>query len=244
MILDHATWLLFLWILGNQAGVPVPAVPALLVAGALAGSGRLSLAMVTAAAVVASLGADVMWYGLGRWQGMQVLKGIGRISPSAGSLVHNARRVFAAHVGPFQLSARFLPELNAIAGGLAGAEKVSIIRFVSYGVLSALTWAGAWIGLGYFLSPAVTATAAYLGIRLIVLFLAPFVLYLFFYRARWHHVIRVLRQSGVNRGALSTARKTGDRTIGPDVQLAGRDEASLCGIAGRHRALSGGAAGR
>jgi membrane protein DedA with SNARE-associated domain len=243
MILDHAQWLLFLWILGNQGGVPVPVVPALLGAGALAGSGHLSLAMVTAVAVVASLGADLIWYGLGRWRGLQALKVIGRISPSAGSLVHNARRVFAAHLGPFQVSARFLPELNAIAGGLAGATKVGIIRFVSYGVLSALTWAGGWIGLGYFLSPAVTATAAHLDIRLIVLFLAPFALYLFFYRTRWHHVIRVLRQRGMNRGALSPVRETGDRAVGPDVQSAGRDEPSLCGIPGRHRALSGGVGG-
>ncbi len=41
MILDHAEWFLFAWVFGNQAGVPVPVVPALLGAGALAKSGRL-----------------------------------------------------------------------------------------------------------------------------------------------------------------------------------------------------------
>jgi hypothetical protein len=52
------------------------------------------------------------------------------------------RRVAVAHGGTFQLGARFLPQLNAIAAGLAGATNVGITRFVCYGAVSALTWAG------------------------------------------------------------------------------------------------------
>jgi membrane protein DedA with SNARE-associated domain len=109
-------------------------------------------------------------------------------------LVRRAQHVFVAHAGAFQLGARFLPELNAIAGGLAGATKASITRFVCYGVISALTWAGAWIWIGYFLSHVVRETALRLGVRLIVLFLAAFALYLPFQRARRHRLIRGFRQ--------------------------------------------------
>lgn len=164
MILEHATWFLFAWVFCNQAGIPVPVVPALLGAGVLAGRGHLSMAVVIGIAVGASLAADLTWYGLGRWRGPRVLKMLGRLAPNAGMLVHRAQHVFAVHVGAFQIGARFLPELNAIAGGLAGATKASITRFVCYGVVSALTWAGAWIGFGYFLSHAVRAAAARLGI--------------------------------------------------------------------------------
>jgi membrane protein DedA with SNARE-associated domain len=195
---------LFAWVFGNQVGVPVPVVPALLGAGALAGSGHLSLAVIMAVAVDASLGADLTWYGLGRWRGAQVLKVFGRLSPNAGSLVRRARHVFAAHVGAFQLGARFLPELNAIAAGLAGATKLNIPRFVCYGAASALMWAGAWTGLGYFLSHAVTETAARLGIRLVVLFLAAFALYLPFQRLRRHRMIRVFRRARMGRSDLET----------------------------------------
>ncbi len=62
MILEHATWFLFAWVFCNQAGVPVPVVPALLGAGALAGSGHLSVAVVIGIAVGASLVADLTWY--------------------------------------------------------------------------------------------------------------------------------------------------------------------------------------
>ncbi len=211
VILEHAEWFLFAWVFGNQAGVPVPVVPALLGAGALAGSGDLSMAVIIGIAVGASLAADLTWYGLGRWRGARVLKMLGRLAPTAGVLVRRAQRVFAAHVGTFQLGARFLPELNAIGAGLAGATRVSIIRFVCYGAVSALTWAGAWIGLGYLFSHPVTETAAHLGIRLIVLFLAPFALYLPFHRVRRHRLIRVFRQARSSPDDLKAQLENGAR---------------------------------
>ena len=216
MILEHAGWFLFAWVFGNQAGVPVPVVPALLGVGALAGSGHLSMAVIIGIAVGASLAADLTWYGLGRWRGARVLKMFGRLAPNAGMLVHRAQHVFVAHRRTFQLGARFLPELNAIAAGLAGATNASITRFVCYGAVSALTWAGAWVGLGYFLSHAVTETAARLGIRVIVLFLAAFALYLPFHRVRRHRLIRVFRQARGSPDDLSAQLESDvRRTIPP-----------------------------
>jgi membrane protein DedA with SNARE-associated domain len=209
MMVDHAEWFLFAWVLANQVGVPLPAAPALLAAGVLAGSGHVSMAAIIGTAVGGSLAADMTWYGLGRWRGAQALEILGRFAPSAGILVTHARHAFAAHGGAFQLGARFLPELNAIAAGLAGATKVSIARFVCYGAGSALTWAGGWIGMGYVLSQAVTETAARLGIRLIVFFLAAFALYLLFHRVRRHHLIRVFRQARVSPDDLEARVEKG-----------------------------------
>src|SRR5258707_2128336 len=64
VITDYASWILFAWILANQTGVPVPVVPALLGAGALAGSGRLRIAVILAVGVGATLVADLGWYSL------------------------------------------------------------------------------------------------------------------------------------------------------------------------------------
>ncbi len=225
---NHAEWLFFAWVFCNQAGVPLPVVPALLGAGVLAGSGYLSMAAIIGIAVGASLAADVTWYGLGRWRGMRVLKMLGRFAPNAGILVSRARHAFAAHGGAFQLGARFLPELNAIAAGLAGATRVSITRFVCYGAVSALTWAGGWIGLGYILSQAVTETAAHLGIRLIVLFLATFALYLLFHRVRRHRLIRLFRPARLNPDDLETRVENGARVstpLLPPAHFSGKEDA-------------------
>jgi membrane protein DedA with SNARE-associated domain len=211
MILDHAEWFLFVWVFGNQAGVPVPVVPALLGAGALAGSGHLSMAVIMGIAVGASLAADLTWYGLGRWRGAWALKMLGRVAPNARLLVRCARHVFVGHARAFQLGARFLPELNAIGAGLAGTTNEGVTLFVCYGALSALTWAGVWIGLGFLFSHAVTETAAQLGIRLIVLFLAPFALYLALHRARRYRLIRVFRQARRRPDDLETRVENGVR---------------------------------
>ncbi len=210
-MVDHAEWFLFAWVFGNQAGVPLPVVPALLGAGVLAGSGYLSMAAIIGIAVGASLAADLTWYGLGRWRGARALNILGRVAPTAGTLVSRARPVFLAHAAAFHLAARFLPELNAIAAGLAGVTKVSTTRFVCYGAVSALIWAGGWTGLGYLLSQAVTETAARLGIRLIVFFLAPFALYLLFHRVRRHRLIRVFRQARLSPDDLGAPLQNGTR---------------------------------
>src|SRR5439155_19267716 len=52
----------FGWVFAEQIGLPIPAAPVLLAAGALAGTGRLSLALVLVLAALASLGSDTIWY--------------------------------------------------------------------------------------------------------------------------------------------------------------------------------------
>jgi membrane protein DedA with SNARE-associated domain len=215
MMLEHAPWFLSAWVFCNQAGVPVPIIPALIGAGALAGNGHLSMALIVGSAIGASLAADVLWYGLGWWRGERALRMLRRLSPRTGLLVHRARHVFSAHLWAFQLGARFVPELNAIAGGLAGTTRASITRFVCFGAASAAVWAAGWIGLGYLLSQTIEETAVRLGVRLIVLFVAAFAFYLPFRRGRRHGLIRVVRRAELRRDYLS-GRQLGDRMVALD----------------------------
>jgi len=217
-MLEYATLLLFAWVFCNQAGFPVPVVPALLGVGALAKGGYLSMEAVMAIAVGASLAADLTWYGLGRWRGERGLTILGRIAPHTGVLVRRARGVFAAHVERFQFGARFLPELNALAGGLAGVTKTSFTRFVGYGAASALAWAGVWVGLGYLLSHALTEMAALLGIREIVFFVAAFAFYLPFQRARRHRLLQAFRADSIRLADVEGRMKRGERLTIQDVR--------------------------
>jgi membrane protein DedA with SNARE-associated domain len=80
MIEQHAGWILFLWVLANEGGVPLPRVPALLGIGALTGVGRLSIIEIVPVVVVATLCADLAWYGLGRSRGSETLALLARLS--------------------------------------------------------------------------------------------------------------------------------------------------------------------
>jgi membrane protein DedA with SNARE-associated domain len=210
---EHTHWFLFAWVFGNQAGIPLPVVPGLLGAGVLAAGGRLQMTTIISLVVAASLAADLIWYGLGRSYGAWALnKSLGRFAPTARILAPRAQRVYTARLPVFQLGARFLPELNAISAGMAGAVHASIGRFVGYAVVSALVWAGVWVGLGYVFGHALTVTAGFLGIRLVVLFVGSFTLYLPFRRTRRHRLIRMVR------GASTTPRRPHDLRHSPPKQ--------------------------
>src|SRR5437879_13748200 len=61
VLVRHGYLVVFGWVLADQIGLPLPAVPFLLAAGALAGNGRLSLALILAAAALPSLATDPAW---------------------------------------------------------------------------------------------------------------------------------------------------------------------------------------
>jgi membrane protein DedA with SNARE-associated domain len=138
MTLAHGEWIVFGWVLVNQGGLPVPVVPVLIGAGALAAAGHVSLAEAFALAVAGTLCADLVWYLAGRWRGARVLGMLGRISPGAPTLVRRAQTGFLAHARTFTLIARFVPEINPVAAGLAGATGVRVGRFVAWGIVSAI----------------------------------------------------------------------------------------------------------
>ena len=73
-VLLYGIPLIFLNVLLEQLGVPVPAVPALIVAGALSRDGKISSTNVLLAALLASLIADYVWFLLGRRYGYRILR--------------------------------------------------------------------------------------------------------------------------------------------------------------------------
>ncbi len=79
-LIQHGYALLFGWVLVEQIGLPIPAIPLLLAAGALAGSGRMNFTLAMALVIIAVLAADMFWYYLGRYRGSRILKLLCRIS--------------------------------------------------------------------------------------------------------------------------------------------------------------------
>src|SRR5260370_1005733 len=96
-LLHHGYVVLLAWVFAEQIGLPVPSLPILLAAGALAGTGRFSFAGSIALSVFASLLADSMWYGLGRVRGIKVLQLLCKISLEPDSCVRRTQGVCAHH---------------------------------------------------------------------------------------------------------------------------------------------------
>src|SRR5260370_904684 len=83
-------------------------------AGGLSGSGRMDLALAVAAAMAATVGADLLWYSLGRCHGTRVLGILCRFSLDPDSLIRHAKELFAAHRLRYLVLAKFLPGVNPL----------------------------------------------------------------------------------------------------------------------------------
>jgi membrane protein DedA with SNARE-associated domain len=139
---QHGVGLVFANVLLTQLGVPLPAIPTMILAGALAASGHLSVLQAFAAAMVATLIADFVWYAAGRRYGHRVLAFLCRVSMSPASCVRQTERVFLRYGVGTIVMAKFVPGLATITPPLAGAIGLKPITFLVFNAAGAALWAG------------------------------------------------------------------------------------------------------
>src|SRR6187549_2018437 len=87
LVIGYGIAVVFLNVFLEQIGAPIPAVPTLIVAGALSRNGQLSSTETIIAAVAGSLLADYIWFLLGRRYGYAVLRTLCRVSLSPDTCV-------------------------------------------------------------------------------------------------------------------------------------------------------------
>ncbi len=223
LLVQHGVALLFAWAFAVQAGVPAPAVPMLVGAGALSGSGQMDLALAVAAATAAALGADVLWYSLGRTHGARVLGILCRFSLDPDSLIRHAQERFAAHRVRYLIVAKFLPGVNPLAAGLAGVIPIRPDRFLLYAIAGSLLWAGTWITLGYLCADviALIATgAARLGRPLLIVIAGALLTYVVLKLARRRRFLRHLRRARITAFDLQQRLDAGDHLVVADLRTA------------------------
>lgn len=143
----------FLNVLAEQLGLPVPAVPTLVVAGALASAGRLNAGAVSSLALAACLIGDGVWYLAGRRFGGRVMNLLCRISLTPDSCVNQTQTGFERWGANVLIVSKFIPGLALIAPPLAGATRMGAARFLGYSLLGSALWVGAALLGGVLLRP-------------------------------------------------------------------------------------------
>jgi len=216
LLAQYGPAVVFAWSFAVQAGAPAPAVPMLLGAGALSGAGRMDLAVAIGAAMAATVAADLLWYWLGRFHGARVLELLCRFSLDPDSLIRRAKERFVAHRLRYLVLAKFLPGVNPLAAGLAGAVPIRLDRFLPYAAAGALLWAGAWMTLGYLCADVIVriATGAgRLGAPLVLVVVAAMVVYLAYKFARRQRFLRHLRKARITPTELKRRLEAGDHPV-------------------------------
>ena len=162
-LIRHGYAVVFGWVLAEQIGLPIPAVPVLLAAGALAGTGKLHLGLALGGAVLASLVSDTVWYLIGRFRGARVLSLLCRIALEPDSCVRRTEDTFARHGARSLLVAKFVPGLNTAAPPLAGIIGMRLPRFLWFTGLGGLLWAGTFVSLGFVFADQLERVAAHVA---------------------------------------------------------------------------------
>lgn len=224
LMAQYGVLLVFFNVLVTQLGAPVPAVPTLVVAGALAAGGQVPLLAVVLVAVVASLISDAVWFAAGRRYGGGVMRLLCRISLSPDSCVERSELHFQRWRGQILLIAKFVPGLSTVAPPLTGAMGLPFSRFLLFDGVGSLLWATVAIGLGYVFAAqidtllAAIASAGTMALEAMLVVLALYIL------ARWwqrRQLLRTLRMARISVDELHQALQSARAPVVLDVRAAG-----------------------
>jgi membrane protein DedA with SNARE-associated domain/rhodanese-related sulfurtransferase len=163
---QHGAVVLFVVVLMEQIGLPVPALLFLIAAGALVGTGQMAVGVAVGSAVLAALLGDQLWYELGRHRGRQVLNWLCRISLEPAACVRRTEEFFTRYGARSLVVAKFIPGLSTIAPPLAGIVGLRLPQYLLYNGAGTILWVGTGVGFGYAFSDQfeqAISVAAHLG---------------------------------------------------------------------------------
>ena len=196
--------------------LPVPAILVLIAAGALADSGRMTLAVALGLAIVACLLADMVWYEAGRRWGDQILHFIYGLALDPDAASRKSKEAFVRHGARTLMLAKFIVGLDAATPPLAGVSGTSRIRFIAFDAIGAALWSGVYAGLGYLLGKDLDRAAAYaarLGMFLAIFVFAALALYVSRKLVRWHRFAREFRLARITPEELKTKLDAGEQVM-------------------------------
>ena len=198
-ISHHGVTVVFLAVLIDQIGIPFPAIPWLLVAGALARTGQLDGRVALAAATTGSLIPDLIWFLLGRSYGTRVLGFLCRLTLEPDSCSRRMQHLFDRFGMRGLVVAKFIPGLSTLAPPLAGSAGVGVPLFIASDLLSSVLYGGVYLGIGYAFSQQldrIMQILAGLGNGALILIVSAVALYLGY---KYHLRRRFLRQHRMAR---------------------------------------------
>ena len=150
ILLVYGYLLLFAWVLVEQFGIPLPATPVLLAAGALSAKHELSFPLAFAACLAASLVADTSWFLIGRRYGHHVLRILCKLSLEPTVCVRKTQDSFGRRREVTLMIAKFVPGLATLAPPVAGQNGMSLGRFLLFDGIGATLWIGVLLTAGRF----------------------------------------------------------------------------------------------
>ena len=188
-------------VLLDQAGLPIPAIPTLVVAGAVAADHHVWGMELYIGAILACIAADMTWYLAGRWYGNTVMRFLCGISLTPDFCVSETQERFERWGQKAVILAKFVPGLAVIAPPLAGALRMGGCRFLGLSTIGSALWVGCFLAIGALLRkqidsllPVIEHFAA-AALLVIVALLLLYIAFKWWERRRFYDSLRTARMS-------------------------------------------------
>lgn len=140
ILLEYGYLLLFAWVLVEQLGLPLPATPVLMAAGALSAQGELSFPLAFFAGFLATLTADSAWFHVGRRYGHLVLRTLCKLSMEPTICVRRTQDSFFRRRRVTLITAKFIPGLATLASAVAGQNGMDYGSFLFLDAIGSSLW--------------------------------------------------------------------------------------------------------
>jgi membrane protein DedA with SNARE-associated domain/rhodanese-related sulfurtransferase len=148
ILLTYGYLLLFSWVLVEQFGIPLPATPVLLAAGALSAEGQMSFSLALLLGVLGAVTADSTWFLVGRRYGHHVLRLLCKMSMEPTICVRRTQDSFGRRRAVTLMIAKFVPGLATLAPPVAGENGMGFWQFLLFDGIGATAWVLALLGAG------------------------------------------------------------------------------------------------
>jgi membrane protein DedA with SNARE-associated domain len=147
---QYGYWAVFIGILLENIGFPVPGETVTLAGGFLAGNNQLNYWLVLVDAVAGAVLGGNIGYWVGRWGGWPLLLNVGRLFRMSEPRLVSLRNQFNENAAKTVFLGRFIALLRVFASPLAGIVEMPYAKFMLYNTLGALAWAAVMVTLSFF----------------------------------------------------------------------------------------------
>ena len=227
-LVKHGPPLVFAAVFLDQIGLPLPAIPWLLAAGALSAAGRHGPLLWIGITVLACLLADLLWFYLGRYRGHRVLGLLCRMSLEPDSCVRRTQNIYTRYGLAGVVVAKFVPGVSTLAPPLAGMSGVTTGRFLLADGAGSLLYGSCFVLLGYLFSNQIQRIAVALAsvgggaLGLVIGLGAIYIVFKYYQRQR---ILRELRTARITVGELRQRQEAGENLV--VINLRSSDELDL-----------------
>lgn len=140
-----------------------------LIAAFMASMGIFNIYTVFFLSVLGDMLGDIIFYGVGRWQGMLFVRKIGKYIGITEELVLKMEKFFVRHGGKTIIAVKSTTGLCWATFIAAGIVKMPFLKFVGYSFLGGIIWSSFLVFMGYFFGGLYEQVAEYINYAGIVI---------------------------------------------------------------------------